>query len=137
MDKTTLVGTDRIGLIGVNIEDGERLLRALDEANLDIYAALWFYLSESDLWRFIVASPLVDKEGPREVYALIQSELSKLTPPLSEISLKNISVMGLEDDLIKILRVGIPRHERPGGFWFVRNVIDNVFIEAAYIYRIR
>lgn len=39
------------------IEAGEGLTRQLDQARLGISASLWFYITESNVWRFIIASP--------------------------------------------------------------------------------
>ena len=43
MDKTVLVEQD--------IKEGERLLRALDQAEVPVTGALWLYRSEADVWR--------------------------------------------------------------------------------------
>jgi hypothetical protein len=128
---------DKTALVEIDMEGGERLLRALDEMGLDVHAALWFYLSDPDEWRFIVSLPLVDQEGHRKAYTVIQSELKKLTPP-PRISLKSISAVGLDHHLIQPLRMAA--HMYPdvmNGKWFTRTVINNVFIEAAYIYRLK
>jgi len=130
MDNTALVG-----LLGIDIEGGERLLKALDEADLDVRAALWSYSSDSDRWRLMVAFPLVDEEGPKKAYTLIQSELAKLTPPTG-ISLSDIWAVGPEHDLIRALREAARKY--PGMIskkWFKRTVINGVFIEGAYVYR--
>ena len=129
MDKTAL-----IGLLGLDIEGGERLLRALDKADLDIHAALWIYLPDPDEWRLMIAFPLVDREGPKKAYMLIQSELAELTPP-PEISLRNISAVGLEHPLIRALQKLVHRDSGTKGIWLSNNSINNIFIEAAYIYR--
>lgn len=127
MDKTALVERD--------IEGGERLIVGLDDAGFQVYAAVWFYLSDSDEWRLLLASPFVEKEGPKKAYSFIQSVLKRLSPP-SEISLKDISVLSPSHHLIRLLRMAI--HTGPGisGIRFTRNVIDNTLIEDTYIYRI-
>ena len=124
-------------LVGMDIEGGERLLNALDEAESDVRVALWIYLSEPDEWRFMIALPLVDQEGPKKAYTLVQSELAKLDPA-SEISLRNISAVGLEHHTIQALRTAVRGH--PGmmdGRWFTRTAISGVFIEAAFVYRVK
>jgi len=127
---------DKATLVGIDIEGGTRLLRALDEADFDIHAALWIYLPDPEEWRLMIASPLVDQEGSKKAYTLIQSELARLTPPL-EISLRNISAVGLEHRLIKALQrmVQVHRDFDAKGAWISNNSINNIFIEAAYIYR--
>ena len=127
---------DKTALVERNIEEGKRLLLALDSAGFQALAALWFYVAEDEEWRFMVASPMIDKRGPRESYAFIQETLARLSPP-SGISLKQISVISPSHDLVKLLRVAI--HTGPGvsGIRFTRNTINNVFIEDAYIYRMQ
>jgi hypothetical protein len=128
MDKTTLVEND--------IEDGKKLIEALDNASFNVHSALWYYLSDSDQWRFIIASPLVDKKSPKEAYSLIQGILAKISPQI-KISLKDVSVVSPKLDLIQLLRIAI--HTGPGvsGIRFKGNTINNVFIEDAYIYRVQ
>jgi hypothetical protein len=128
MDKTALVEKD--------IKDGETLIKALDKTDFQVHSALWFYLPESDEWRFIIASPLIDKEGPIKAYTYVRKELAKLSPPVG-ISLKNISIFSPNNDLIKLLKVAITTGPGISGVRFTRNVINNVFIEDVYIYRIQ
>jgi len=128
MDKTALVETD--------IEDGKKLVEALDKANFPVHSALWFYLSESDEWRFIVASSLVDENGPKDAYTQIQRVLAKLSKPFG-ISLKNISVVSPNDDLIQLLRITISTGPGISGIRFARNTINNIFIEDSYLYRVQ
>jgi hypothetical protein len=128
MDKTALVEKD--------IEEARRLVEALDTADFVVRAALWYYLSDADEWRLIVASPLVDEKGPKEAYALIQEVLGKMSPP-SKLSLGEISVVGPKHDLIRLLKVAIQTGPGISGIRFTRNTINNTFIEDAYIYRMQ
>lgn len=128
MDKTALVEKD--------VEEGKRLIEALDNAGFQVRAVLWFYLAESDEWRFVVASPLVERKGPKEAYAFVQAVLAQLLPP-SGISLEEISVVSPEYDLIRILKVAIQTGPGISGIRFTRNTINNTFIEDAYIYRMQ
>ncbi len=128
MDQTILVAPD--------VEGGKELLKALDEATLDIRAALWLYMPETSKWRLIVASPLVDQLGPKETYRRIQSVL---TGPgsLPNISLMDISVEGPDSKLIKLLRFLIhtsPDSTTPRAY-AQNTTVNNVFFEAMVIYR--
>jgi len=128
MDKTVLVEKD--------IEDGRRLIKALDKAGFIVDGALWFYLADLDEWRFFLASPLVDKRGPKDAYASIQSVLTQLKPP-PRISLKHISVVSPSHELIRLLKKAICTGTVISDIRFTRNTINNVFIEDAYIYRVQ
>jgi len=127
---------DKTALVERNIEDGIRLLEALDQADFQVSVALWLYVAEDEEWRFMVASPLVDQRGTKESYAFFQGVLARLFPP-SGISLKQVSVVSPKHDLIKLFRGAV--HTGPGisGIRFTGNTINDVFIEDAYIYRMQ
>lgn len=125
----------KAALVEKDIDEGKRLIEELDKTDFQVQAALWFYLVDSDEWRLLVASPFVEKEGPRKSYNFIQTVLAKLSPP-SEISVKDISVISPSNDLIKLIRSAIRIGPGISGIRFTRNVINNTLIEDAYIYRI-
>ncbi len=122
-------------LVEKNIEEGKRLIEELDGKNFKVQAALWFYSADSDEWRLLIASPFVEKNGPKKSYNFIQAVLSRLSPS-AEISLKDISVLSPSNDLIKLLRSAFRTGSGISGIRFTRNVINNTMIEDAYIYRI-
>ncbi len=135
---------DKIALVNEDILAGRYLINALDNSEFEVRAAMWFYRQEDNDWRFIIASPYVDKNGPKKSYQLIQDKLDKflngtLATQLEEpfycyLSLDEISAVGLHDNLIKLMRSSI-KTEIP--IKFTRNVINNVLIDDAYIYRMR
>ena len=131
MDKPTLVDAD--------MKAGEALLKKLDKIKFNVKAALWFYMPDSEEWRLLFASPLVDKIGPTKTYEKIQSLLPELQEELEqnyELSLQNISVVSPKADLIKLLKTAVKTGPGVSHIRFARNVINNVFIEDAYIYRV-
>ncbi|RLG30722.1 hypothetical protein DRO03_03545 [Methanosarcinales archaeon] len=127
MDKTALVERD--------IQEGKDLVEALDGTEFKVDASLWFYSSDSDEWRLLIASPFVEENGPKKSYGFIRSVLTRPSPP-SEISLKNISVLSPKHRLIKLLKTTIHTGLDIAGIRFTRNVINNILIEDAYICRI-
>lgn len=134
MDKTILVedGRDRLIMpMEVDVEGGRKLLKALHRVGFDISVALWLYSSDFGQWRFILGSPLVDQEGPKSAYIIVQSELAKLKLQ-SQISLWDISVLGLNDEPVHAMLT----HGYQGltERWLREMVIGDTFIEAAYIY---
>lgn len=127
MDKPTLVDED--------MKAGEVLLNKLDEAEFNVTAALWFYMQDSEEWRLILASPVVDTDGRKKAYETVQSQLKELDGRY-HLSLRNISLVSPADKLIKLLKSAIKTGEKISHIRFTRNVINNVFIEDAYIYRL-
>jgi len=118
------------------IEAGADLTRRLDEARLKVNASLWLYIPDSNLWRLIMASPAVRKDGPKKVYRKIQSILSKIPGDASIIRLNDISVVEDNDPLIILLRIALRTGDGISGIRFSKNTINGHFIEDTYIYRI-
>jgi len=126
---------DKPNLVNADMEAGEVLLNKLDESNFDVKAALWFFFSDSGQWRLIFALPMVDKKGPKEAYEKVQNKLKELKNRY-ELSLENISVVSPDDNLVKLLKLTIKTGPGVSHIRFTRNVINNVLIEDAYIYRV-
>ncbi len=116
------------------IEAGADLMHRLDIAHLDVEASLWLYLSESNIWRLVVAVPGVKRDGSKKIYKKIQSVLSKIPEEQSSIALSNISVVDTDDPLISRLRPKIRTGPGISGGRFLRGTINGHFIEDAYIY---
>jgi hypothetical protein len=129
---------DKTPLVGENIRDGIRLIRALDSSGFPVEAALWFYVEDSDEWLFLLASSVVDRKGPKEAYAKIQSKLRQLRSRERSfgISLRQVSVLSPRNDLIRLLGTAIHAERGISGIRFRGNTINNTYIEDAYIYRI-
>jgi hypothetical protein len=127
MDKPTLVDAD--------MKAGEALLSRLDDIKFNVKAALWFYVQESEEWRLIIASPIVDKDGPKKAYEKVQSQLQELDGGY-KLSLRNISLVSPGDKLIKALESVIKTGKSISHIRFTRNVVNGLFIEDAYIYRL-
>lgn len=126
MDKKILVEKD--------IDEGKKLLQALDDDKFIVSSALWFYFPD-DGWRLLIASPSMEKDGPKYAYNCIKTTIIKLLPPI-DISLQNISVISPNDRLIKLLKAVINTGPGIQGIRFTSNVVNNVFIEDAFIYRL-
>lgn len=117
------------------ISAGEEITKYLDKAQIEVSASLWFYVTDLNTWRLIIASPEVRIYGPKNLYKKIQSVISKL-PDDKKIALKDIAVVDNNDPLITLLRTAIKTGKVISGIRFSRNTINGVFIEDAYIYRI-
>jgi len=123
-------------LVEQRIEAGGGLLKELDEAGFKVNSALWFYAPDSDTWLLILASPVIDEKGPKEAYSSVQKVLANVSPTLP-ISLKEISIISPEHELIRLLRLAIRTGPGISGIRFSRNTINGVFISDAYIYRVQ
>jgi hypothetical protein len=118
-------------LVTGGIRQGEQLLRALDAAHFPVTTALW-YLSVGT-WRYVLASPVVDRDGPREAYRQVDEVLRANHIGMA---LSDIAVVSPDDQLVKLHGAAIRTSPTAvGGIRFTANTINHVFIEDAYIYR--
>lgn len=122
-------------LVGHRIADGQRVLDAVDNAGLDVIVALWLYSSEWGEWRLGLASSLVDLNGPRSFYGQVQSALRR--QPVPAIRLDQMTVRGLNDPLILALRASGLRRPGVEGTQLNGWYIGGIYIEDAYVYRVR
>ena len=96
---------------------------------------MWLYSSEFEAWRLYIASPIVDSVGPREAYVRLLSAIRSSDPDLaSEIT---ITLVSPKEPLIRGLRRVFGTTKSVHGMRLGNNVIDGVFIEHAYVYRIK
>ena|SRR5271157_2372219 len=121
MDKTTLV--DKY------ITDGKILIKALESGDFAVDTAMWFYSEESDEWQLLIATPIVEENGPKEAYRQIQAILADL--PSFSISLRDISVLSPSNSLISTIKSAV-RHSRD--IILKGAVINGTLINDAYIY---
>ncbi len=127
MDKTILVERD--------FKDGAVLIENLDENKFPVSSAFWIYNSESELWRLIIATPLVDVIGTKGAYIQVNKAIHKLGDNI-DIPLQSISVISPKHMLVKVLRKAIQTEKNAiSSIRFTNNTIGNSFIEDAYIYR--
>ena len=116
------------------MEAGKKFTEYLDSDGFDVRASLWFYVTEANEWRLLIASPLVDEMGPTKAYEKVRENLSKDPAAFSCLNLRNITVLSPEEQLIKLLAAAV-RVTGMNGVRFTRNRINNAYIEDAYIYR--
>ena len=86
------------------IDAGAELLKRLDEANLDVQAALWVYLWESNRWWLVFALPGIQEEGPLKSYQKIHGVLSQIPDNQPGVHWSDISVVATDDRFISRLR---------------------------------
>ena len=119
------------------IEGGRRLLERLDRTSFGVRACFWFYFSESDRWRLVVASPEVRNRGPHAAYRKIHAA-ARWVPAAAGISaLGVLRAMEDTDPLVGALRKAVPRRSGTAGTRLTRSGVDGTFIDDAYIYRLR
>lgn len=111
---------------------GAKMLAELDAIGLDPQGALWLHYPTVKDWRFVVITALVNRDGRRKIYGLIDEALTKvgqsealsimdihLYDP-SEIVPRNLSLIGAENAAV-----------------IVENSRFNGMLVNAFIYRLR
>ncbi len=123
-------------------EMGREMSLRLRERGFELVCSLWLYHPESNRWRLVLASPIVDREGPRKAYEIIEQILQENWE--MGIWLRDISAVSPSDPLIQALRsLGkiellppnyalFPRDDV--GRKYTRSRLGDIFLEDAYIF---
>jgi hypothetical protein len=121
-------------LVDRDIDEGRRLIQALDQAGFPLVAALWRFLALEGVWRRLIASPKVREAGPRAAYAAIQDVLRQ--SPIG-LPLHRISAVGPDEPMVTELRIFAGTDPAPfiGSTYLQKAVIGDTYVEGAYIYR--
>ena len=115
------------------VATGMALTEQLVRADLDVVCALWFYDMESNQWRFLVASPRVDSDGPLRVYEIVQDVLKRPALKASGLKLQNISAIPPSHPVVKAIRSMFKNQAGFTNIRFSRSMINNVLIEDSHI----
>lgn len=128
MVKTSLVEQD--------LKIGAQLVRLLDEAGIDVRAALWLYSEETKRWKLVIHTPLYESHGPLEaihaILTVMQNEI-----PREQLSSTDIIVTGRRNEVVRALHTKY--HTDPREIDSIRlagDIIDRVLIDEAYVYRV-
>jgi hypothetical protein len=126
MDKTALLDQD--------IDQGRRLVQALDQAGFPVVAAFWSFLPEEGDWRLLIASPKVAELGPRDAYATIREALRKMQ---IDLPLHRVSAVSPDEPMVVELRIFAGTDPAPyiGGTTLYGVVLGDLYVEDAYVYR--
>ena len=127
MVKTSLVSSD--------LEFGKSTLATLDDANFPVPVAFWQYSEDEGNWTLVLGTPFYEKFGAKEAYLRLIGALSKDKPiALSELPLR---LEGNRNPLIKGLRKLFGKTASTEGMRLGGHSIGGVWLDDAYIYRIR
>jgi hypothetical protein len=125
---------DQTALVGQDVDEGRRLVQALDRAGFPVVAAFWSSFPEEGDWRLLIASPRVNELGPRGAYAAIQEVLrtSRIGLPLYR-----ISAVSPDEPPVSELRLFAGTDPAPfiGGTYLQGTVLGDTYVEGAYVYR--
>lgn len=120
-------------LLEPKLAEGAQLIAELDAAGFPVPTAMWLYFEESEAWRLVLSSPVVDVDGPSEGYLRVQQVL--LAHPHS-IRLDETTVVGTNYPVVAALRQSIKSRPGPEGMRVTGNILNGVYIQDAHVYRI-
>ena len=122
-------------LVGVDVELGSRVLSLLDEAGVPTPVALWLLNEDLGGWRLVLASPIYHREGPKAAYLRVLEVLSAADAEL--VNQAPIKLLGTRHGLVRDLRQMFSKGARVEGMRLGGHYIGGVWVEDAFVYRIR
>jgi hypothetical protein len=124
-------------LVSQEIEEGQRLIDALNAADLSVDSALWIYAPEPETWRLMLTSPLHDRQGSLKTYYEILLVFRQVQPEL-KIDWTGIVAVSPKHELIKGLRqLQKDWNLNLSGTRLTNKLVDRTWVEDAYIYQIK
>jgi hypothetical protein len=115
------------------IAAGAELTEALDRSQWPIVASLWLFHPESNQWTLVLASPAVDRDGPRESYRHVSDALRVID---AAVPLASVSVVSSKDPLVDAFRSAYRADRDIEGRRVFRSAINGHFVDDAYVYKI-
>ena len=122
-------------LVSYDIENGQQVIDALDEAGKAPNVALWAKLPDYENWRLVLASDRLDQSSPFSGYSEINQAIDKAGIPIHR--QPTIFLRPMDNPFIQELRrlfaaTADTRGMRLGGQRF-----GDKYLEDAFVYRIR
>jgi hypothetical protein len=117
-------------LVNSDVERGAALVRALDDADFPVIAALWLYYADIENWRLVIATPKAT--SPQEAYVEIRRVAEHAE--IESLDLAQIRLVLPSEPIVTTLSKAV-RLEGLGGVRFSRNMIDGIYVDDAYVYR--
>ncbi len=123
-------------LVDDYIDEGEKLIQALDLAGINVTSALWYFDIEAEEWFLIIATDIYDKEGPLKAYEKIIKIINDKII-FEKTPLWKLKVVGRKDFLINQMRGLVVTGPEMARIRIRSRVVNNFLIEEAFIYRLR
>ncbi len=124
----------KTALVAAEFETAEKVLAALDAADLEISVAMWLYPPEHEDWRFLLASRRLDAAGISEAYGLVHEALEKAA--IRPEQAPTLMIRNMNDPFIRELRRLFGKTKSVKGMRLGLQTIGNRFVEDAFVYRI-
>jgi hypothetical protein len=122
-------------LVSFDIENGDSVVKALDDDDKAPSVALWMKIPDYDDWRLLIASERLDQESPRAAYTQIVDALRKAKIPSHREP--TILMKPMNDPMIQDLRSAFASAADTRGMRLGGQKFGDKFLEDAIVYRIK
>ena len=124
-------------LLNYELQEGQRLIDALNLAGLATDSALWIYSSDSASWRLMLTSEICDREGTLKAYREILTVFRDVQPEL-KIDWTSLIAVSPHHELIEGLRQSqMLWNLNLSGRRLTNNMVNMMLVEDGYIYQIK
>jgi hypothetical protein len=122
-------------LVNIDVEQGKKVIQALDSARLKVSVALWLLSSDYyEDYRLVLASKRFDVQGGIKSYAEIHQALKS-----AGIGVENtpaLLILRMADPFVRSLRTSFSKTASVEGMRLGGQLIGDRFVDNAYVYRI-
>jgi len=121
--------------VSFDIENGSKVIQALDDAGHAPDVALWAKLPDYDDWRLVIASDRLDQASQFTGYAQINEAMRKAGIPAHREP--TIFMRPMSDPMVQSLRGRFGTAKDTYGMRLGLQTFGDKYIEDAFVYRIR
>jgi len=122
-------------LVTFDIENGEKVVEALDKAGKALNVAIWAKLPDYEDWRLVVASDLLDQSSEFTGYSEINEAIRMAGIPFHRIP--TIYLRRMDNPMIQDLRSAYASMSDNYGMRLGSQIFGDKYLEDAVVYRIR
>jgi len=119
-------------LVDKDVASGRRILEALARAGVPVTVSSWIYFPELSEWQFFIATPLVDRKGPRGAYGQVLTIMTK-EDILPEFPLRRVFLIGPDHPIAERIRANLKAGENQA-HQVVNVPVADGFARDAYVY---
>lgn len=121
-------------LVGLDIDRGQELLDALDQAGVKVPVALWLKGDDHQDWRLVMGTPVYEKARPANPYFVFAQAVPEKNRLFDDLL---VTLKSLKDPLIASLRERFSKTKNVEGMRLGGHSIGGAWIDDAYVYRIK
>jgi hypothetical protein len=126
---------DTATLVNFDIEQGQKVIDALDQDGKSPDVAMWAKFPEFENWRLVIASDQLDQSSALVGYTQINETLKRLGIPLQR--RVPLFLRPVQRPFIQALRLAFSSAEDTYGMRLGGQMFGDQYLEDAFVYRIR